>query len=242
MTIDFICRGCQHTLRVPAESAGKKARCPQCGIVQEIPQEENRSAEPRARESGFNVDQFDRPSGPPIRSTSQSRSGPSSTYSGPDKPPPEEETPYESFPSHGGAYRPAPYPGPHPQGRHYVPRPKTREEVAGRIKPPAIAMLVLSLLALLGLILMVIVVTIDMADGGNPEDAIPGFVMTGIIFVMQSVVLIGSVRMMMLRNYPLAVATAILTIVNGLCCQLLVPFGIWALVILLDSDTKRHFS
>ena len=238
MTIDFICHGCQHTLRVPAESAGKKARCPQCGMVQAIPQEESRPAEPRAGASGFNVDQFDQPSGPPVRSPSQSPSN----YPNPSASQREKETPYESFPAQAGTYRPAPYQGSHPQTRPYAARPKTREEVAGRIKPPAIAMLVLSILAILGLIVMVIMVTLDMANGGNTEDAVGGFIVTGVIFVMQSIILIGSVRMMMLKNYPLAVATAILTLVSGLCCQLLMPFGIWALIILLDSDTKQHFS
>jgi len=37
-TIEFTCTGCQKTLRVPPEAAGKKARCPQCQSVQVVPE------------------------------------------------------------------------------------------------------------------------------------------------------------------------------------------------------------
>lgn len=36
-TIDFACRGCGRGLKVPGDLAGRKARCPECDTVQEIP-------------------------------------------------------------------------------------------------------------------------------------------------------------------------------------------------------------
>lgn len=36
MTIEFSCRDCQTTLRVGDEHAGKKARCPNCGSIQDV--------------------------------------------------------------------------------------------------------------------------------------------------------------------------------------------------------------
>lgn len=37
MTIEFQCPGCEKLLRVPDESAGKQAQCPECGTVSQIP-------------------------------------------------------------------------------------------------------------------------------------------------------------------------------------------------------------
>ncbi|HND52264.1 MAG TPA: hypothetical protein PLV92_07700 [Pirellulaceae bacterium] len=37
MPIEFRCNGCQKLLRTPDESAGKKARCPDCGAIVDVP-------------------------------------------------------------------------------------------------------------------------------------------------------------------------------------------------------------
>lgn len=37
MPIETICQGCARKLRVPDEHAGKKARCPQCGMIYVVP-------------------------------------------------------------------------------------------------------------------------------------------------------------------------------------------------------------
>lgn len=37
MSIEFRCQSCSRILRTPDESAGKKARCPQCGAIVDIP-------------------------------------------------------------------------------------------------------------------------------------------------------------------------------------------------------------
>jgi hypothetical protein len=37
MPIEFRCPGCSKLLRTPDESAGKKAKCPQCGMIADIP-------------------------------------------------------------------------------------------------------------------------------------------------------------------------------------------------------------
>ncbi len=37
MPIDFACSGCNKTLRVGDENAGKQAKCPQCGAVLQVP-------------------------------------------------------------------------------------------------------------------------------------------------------------------------------------------------------------
>ncbi len=37
MPIEFSCSKCQRTLRVPDDSAGREARCPQCGTISTVP-------------------------------------------------------------------------------------------------------------------------------------------------------------------------------------------------------------
>jgi len=37
MPIEFRCEGCSKLLRTPDESAGKKAKCPQCGMIVDVP-------------------------------------------------------------------------------------------------------------------------------------------------------------------------------------------------------------
>ena len=53
MPIEFSCGQCQRTLRVPDDSAGREARCPQCGTISTVPSPAATAAE------------FDQPAGPP---------------------------------------------------------------------------------------------------------------------------------------------------------------------------------
>ncbi|UUO05248.1 AAA family ATPase [Blastopirellula sp. J2-11] len=50
-TIEFACSACQKSLRVPRSAAGKKAKCPDCGSVQVIP--DDNSANGAAEEPKF---------------------------------------------------------------------------------------------------------------------------------------------------------------------------------------------
>ncbi len=53
MPIEFSCGQCQRTLRVPDDSAGREARCPQCGTISTVPSPAATAAE------------FDQPAAPP---------------------------------------------------------------------------------------------------------------------------------------------------------------------------------
>ena len=48
MPIEFRCASCSKLLRTPDESAGKKARCPQCGAIVDVPLESQPDGEPAA--------------------------------------------------------------------------------------------------------------------------------------------------------------------------------------------------
>ena len=245
MPIDFLCGQCQHTLRVPEESAGKKARCPQCGHVQAIPE-----ADPPPG-GGFDVGQFERPAssgmgGPTQLSGPGAPGGSGAGYSssGPYQPqqPQQPETPYQSYPGESPQHRPNPYQSPAGPG-YYAPQPKTRGQVEARVKPPAIALMIVAALSGLMALFMVFVGAMAVADqGGNPDEGdFFAFAFFIGIFVVQVVIGIGAARMMVLKNYGFAITAAILSLLSGLCCQLLMPFGIWALVILCDSDTRAQF-
>ena len=232
MPIDFLCGQCQHTLRVPDESAGKKARCPQCGNVQQIP------VPPSASNAGFDLGQFDQPM--PGPSNAPASPSPSPWDSAPGKPsgeygplptsqPSNQDQPYQSYPGASAPY-----------GGYYVRQPKTLQQVQDRVRPPAIALIVVAVLSLLCAGLMVAAGGIGLAEGD--EDAIPIIVIAVIGGIMQLGIIIGAARMLFLKNYGLAITAAVLSLASGLCCQLLMPFGIWALVILCDADTRARFS
>lgn len=66
----------------------------------------------------------------------------------------------------------------------------------------------------------------------------------GIFAVSSLLTVIGCVQMLRLRAYGLCILGSILALnpVNCPCCLLEVPFAIWALVVLLNSDVRRAFS
>ncbi len=67
---------------------------------------------------------------------------------------------------------------------------------------------------------------------------------TGLLGVASGgVVIAGAMSMMSLRRYPLAVAASVLAMLPLVspCCFLGLPFGIWSLVVLLQSDVRAGF-
>lgn len=78
-------------------------------------------------------------------------------------------------------------------------------------------------------------------DGANSEDSVGLLICAGMM-VMQLVVLVGAIRMLTLRNYGLAMTASIMSMICGLGFCVALPFGIWALVVLSDSNVKAHFS
>ena len=61
---------------------------------------------------------------------------------------------------------------------------------------------------------------------------------------IDAIIAVGAFKMMKLESYGFAVAAAILSIIPCLsspCFVLGVPFGIWALFVLMDADVKAGF-
>jgi hypothetical protein len=85
------------------------------------------------------------------------------------------------------------------------------------------------------------------AGSGNPEAAARGVGFVALILALQVLglgaqiwVIVGSVQMMMLRNYDNAIASAWISCIPcfGLCGM---PFGIWSLIVLQTPQYKRMF-
>jgi predicted Zn finger-like uncharacterized protein len=80
----------------------------------------------------------------------------------------------------------------------------------------------------------------------------PGMVATAwkLALVLQAIIVLvglltvsGALRMLQLRNYGLALTASILAMLNfgNCCCVLGIPFGIWALIVLLRPEVRAAF-
>jgi hypothetical protein len=125
-----------------------------------------------------------------------------------------------------------------------------RQQALADLRPPAIALLVTGLLGLAADLLSL------WAWMRLPEEALerfplgltpppPGAMIAAlaIFTLLSAVVALGAMQMLSLRWYPLALAGSLLAMINlaNACCLLGVPFGIWALVVLLRPDVREAF-
>lgn len=85
-------------------------------------------------------------------------------------------------------------------------------------------------------------------EGPPPDAHIVAIVylVVGLLMLASSIVFIlAGNRMRQCRNWGLALAGAIVAmssiVLLGLCSVVIMPFGIWALVVLLNADVKREF-
>jgi hypothetical protein len=142
----------------------------------------------------------------------------------------------------------------------------------GRVMPPAIILIILNVLSLLiglgtaGYGVYITVIGPDEWRRQNLENlnAWPGMrdmaekqdkqatyytgiaenLGLGILWLLLSILaLIGAIRMMSLRNYGLAMTSAVLTVIPCVtpCCLLGQAAGIWALVVLMNNDVRAAF-
>ena len=72
----------------------------------------------------------------------------------------------------------------------------------------------------------------------------PGMLLPVFGLLIDAVIIYGAVRMKNLSSYSWAVAAAVLALIPCLsspCCAVGVPFGLWALLVLLDRDVRAAF-
>jgi predicted Zn finger-like uncharacterized protein len=217
------CPQCQRQVRVPDTMFGRLVKCPLCGMTFTVAAA---NAPP--------------PAEPPVVETVPA-------------PPAEPGTPAPP-PSAVAEYRPADVAVPEP--------PDTYAEAAAAVKAPGICVL---LTGALGLIWNLFNLAQNLLMGQERAQAAGRqfaermgmqmdpqlmpiawtftLVLLGILVLMSFLATLGSLRMLQLRNYGLALVASIASLANfgPCCCPVGLPFGIWALVVLLRPDVRAAF-
>jgi phage FluMu protein Com len=235
MPIDFRCTQCQRLLRTGDETAGKQARCPECGAIVPIPSPQ------------------DPPSFVPI-----ALDGAAAPPSPPPAPPP-----YNPADWPGGqppSDNPFQAPAVEAFGPPQLPAADARAYAASRVSGPAVGLIVLSGVGLAFQVLGIVVGVVGMGFmnfGGQARQVFApmavgavSLVMHGVFAALHGVVIYGALKMMRLQSYHMALAAAILAVIpfsclgNGVCCPIWLielGFGVWALVVLSDAQVKSAF-
>ncbi len=124
-----------------------------------------------------------------------------------------------------------------------------------RVRPPAIFLLILAVLDLvgnlfsLGLVLLAdrlpLLLALEELQRTPTQKiwmlvSLPACVLGVLLAVLR---LFGSIQMLRMRSHGLAMTTAILTLVpfTACCCLVNIPVGIWALVVLSKPEVKSAF-
>jgi phage FluMu protein Com len=227
MSIEFGCCECRKLLRVPEASAGKKARCPACGSIQDVPS----APEPGSTQSSEQPN-HEAESDSPFAASRTSRN-PFSEGGTPASGNPfaaDETNPYAAPTSGAGVVNPSPFgPGTEAWARTCVEGPaNSLTAVAGIV-----------------LILSAIGMAINLSSlmvAGNFEDSVVSVVGTLVVAIPYGIVVYGALRMKQLQNYKLAIAVSILAMLpcSG-CCILGLPVGIWSLVVLCNPTIRAAF-
>jgi hypothetical protein len=154
-----------------------------------------------------------------------------------------------------------------PPGREYdaTPRPQydympDPARAANAVKAPAIILIVLSALLILGGVYgMATANNKDFQQLANDPNLSPEMrdffeklddavspqvkLITNLVVVLLNLLaLLGAVQMLRLRTYPLAIAGTVAAMIPlGCCCVVQLPVAIWALVVLCRSEVRAAF-
>jgi DNA-directed RNA polymerase subunit RPC12/RpoP len=225
MPIEFRCSECSRLLRTPDDTAGKRAKCPQCGAILAVPKQQGGVPDETLPYPG-------KPPSGPIGDPFAPRGAETADQ-------PASENPYQAPMQYGAA-------PPQPSGW-------SAQYAAGRVSGPAIGLIVTGAIGLPFQILAVVLqlwgVGFEAMQGGGAPQGM--MMLHGGINMISSVVgilvgvviIIGAVKMKNLDNYGFAMTSAIVAMIPCLspCCILGLPFGIWALVVLSDVQVKGAF-
>lgn len=229
MSIEYSCPTCQARVRTPDGSAGKSARCPQCGGVSVVP------GTPAAYAPGLREEQQ------------------------PTQQPPLQQQPLPQPPPNPFADRPVasdaelnPYASPASGDAQRWPQGLTPEQARMRLMIPAIGMIVLAVIGLGFMALIGIAVAADpgeIFDDADQDQAgrvgVIAFFFSYFTLGLLSRVLqlLGAISMLRLRGYTLALIGAISAIIpcEVYCCLPCFPLGIWALIVLNNAQVKAVF-
>ena len=209
MPIEFRCNECDHLLRTPDEAAGKKARCPSCQNIQDVPGGQTPLAETPASNP---LPPVAAPTQPPVANPVSTQSNP---FAG---------APSNPYATPTGENAPA------------------RELALRRARPPAIILLVFTILSILFYGLALIGLAMEVAEIGWDDENTAGVVMVAVSTLFGLFVIAGAIQMIQLKSHGLAMVAMALAIAP-ITCQFCVtlPFAIWGMVVLLDANVKSEF-
>jgi hypothetical protein len=143
-----------------------------------------------------------------------------------------------------------------PAPSHEPPPIRDFESARASVKAPAITMIVVNAIAVLTAPVMLLLLgpirdeiakeaqrdrelrpIAEMYQSHAFEAVLAVGLVTGVIAIL------GAVRMLQGRSYGLALAAAVLTMVNlaSCCCLINLGIGIWALVVLMRDDVQESF-
>jgi phage FluMu protein Com len=214
MPVEFRCIHCQKLLRVSDEAIGKKARCPDCGTIQEARPNAGMESAPSAPVVG------PAPAAPAVTPANPfgERAGTASPFS-------------QSAAN--------PYVSPQPLGQ----RTSTIEMSRLKVQAPAMGILILGgIMSALGLIAVVMMIFVAVIAGPRMDDIVPNLISSFVMLAIGITMVVGGQKMRRLESYSLAITGAVLAIVPcTICCPLSVPLGIWSLVVLLDPQVRTAF-
>ncbi len=142
-------------------------------------------------------------------------------------------------------------PTPEPIIPEHVP-PSVGPDPMGRVKGPAIGLIATAVLGgvggLVGLVINILGVG---ASAMEVQEGMMFAMGSGAIGIIQAVVglavagfiVFACLKMMKLESWGMALTASILAMVPMLspCCLLGIPFGIWALIVLMDQGVKSAF-
>ena len=241
MTIEFFCDNCDRVLRTSDDKAGRTAKCPACGQHLIVPAAESDDffGEP---EPGAPADEFD--DGLSDDAGGQMTSCP---MCGEDVPSDstrcswcgESLTPGSATPETG----------------------INRGAAKDRVRAPSIGLTICGGLGIAGSLLgflagVLILMGLDFQQPVaplQPQQALQQFanvrgslqiIGSAVTFVASCVIIFGSTKMRKLESWGLSLTAAILAAVpcTSPCCLIGLPIGIWAIVILCDSEVKDAFA
>lgn len=117
-------------------------------------------------------------------------------------------------------------------------------DALGKVNGPAIGLIITAAIGigLQSLSLMTVLLDIDV-DASYTYSNTLGVISSGLGILFGIIVIMGALQMKDLKNHGFAVAAAITAMIPCIspCCVLGLPIGIWALVVLFDSEVKAAF-
>jgi predicted Zn finger-like uncharacterized protein len=236
------CPQCERKLRVPDDLLGQQVKCPTCSTTFTATAAPSEAPAPAPQAAPA-------PAPPPPP--------PAAPYPRYDMPPPtpgypryDVPPPYPGAPGQQPRYdqgAPLDFDDPHERRRQL--RPAAMSAVAG----PAIALLVVGIIGIVGSVLGVCAGIFTSAagpqarrGGGFNNDGFEGIFTIffyGVMLVASIVVVACSTKMKRLDSYAAAMTASILAVIPCLspCFVLGIPFGIWGLIVINQADVKEAF-